>query len=87
MRGNIPSSKAPRSRATPHTLCHATDCTLCDNEQKNFPDCAAYSAPAPNGGICGFHFSPSGWEVLVNNTVRALRGALAERAAAAARGQ
>ena len=60
------------------------NCSLCDNEQANFPGCAAYSAPAPNGGICGFHFSSRGWETLANNTVRALRGVLAERRAAAA---
>lgn len=75
---------ATRTRPSTHTHSYPLpllDCSLCDDEQQNFLGCSAYQQPAPNGGICGFHYSPQGWEVLANNTVKALRGVLAERAA------
>ena len=59
------------------------NCTLCDNEQANWADCPAYNQPPPNGGICAFHFSSSGWEVLAANTVKSIRAVLAERREAA----
>ncbi len=50
------------------------NCTLCDNEARY--TCPEYQAI---GGICGFHYTPPGWEVLANSTVTALRQALAQR--------
>jgi len=50
------------------------NCSLCDNEAQYA--CPEYRAA---GGICGFHFSPPGWELMANGTVAAIRAALAER--------
>lgn len=52
------------------------NCSLCDNESQY--QCDAYKKI---GGICGFHFTPPGWEVMANQTVAAVRAALADRAA------
>lgn len=52
------------------------NCSLCDNESQY--QCAAYKA---EGGTCGFHFSPPGWQVMASGTVAAIRAALADRRA------
>ena len=54
------------------------NCSLCDNE-------AAYACPAYRalGGFCGYHYVAPGWELLANSTAAAIRGALAQRRAAA----
>jgi len=56
-----------------------SNCSLCDNE--SMYACDAYKAA---GGICGFHFSSQGWEVLANSTANSIRAVLAERRADAA---
>ena len=54
------------------------NCSLCDKE-------AAYACPAYRalGGFCGYHYVAPGWELLANSTAAAIRGALAQRRAAA----
>ena len=52
------------------------NCSLCDNEARY--QCDAYQKI---GGICGFHFSSPGWELMANGTVTAIRAALADRRA------
>lgn len=52
------------------------NCSLCDNESQYA--CPAYRAA---GGICGFHFSSPGWQLMANGTVTAIRAALADRRA------
>ena len=56
------------------------NCSLCDNESEY--TCDAYRAA---GGICGFHFSSPGWELMANSTVAAIRAALADRRSAGGR--
>ena len=54
------------------------NCSLCDNEGQYA--CPAYRAA---GGICGYHFSSAGWQLMAEGTVAAIRAALAERRARA----
>ena len=66
---------AVRAACSPSGALYA-NCSLCDNEARY--TCPAYVAA---GGICGFHFSPPGWELMANGTVAAIRAALADRRA------
>ena len=47
------------------------NCSICDNE-------AQYQCPAYKnaGGICGFHYTATGFEMLANSTVASIRAAL-----------
>lgn len=53
------------------------NCSICDNE-------SAYACPsyAKMGGICGFHYTEAGWELLANSTATVIRESLHKRRAA-----